>query len=227
MALEPDQQSLLARLALVDTGAVSDALDKRGFSGVAAGIRPLTSGARAVGRVVTVKLSPAADQATPTRHLGTAAVESAGKGDVIVVEHPGPSDVAGWGGNLHLGASVSMVNGVIVDGPCRDIDEISGLEVPLFGRYVTPRSARGRLVETSFNEPITVAGVDVHPGDYVIADSSGVVFLSADSAPQVLAQAEAVVAFEEKIRERIRQGQAISSAMDSAYESMLTDPDDS
>ena len=111
---------LRQRLAQLDSCVVSDALDKLGISGVAAGIARLSTDKKLAGRVLTVKLDTANGRMAD-RHLCTAAIEAATPGDIIVVEHHSRADCAGWGGLLSRAALVQKVQGVIVDGLCRDI----------------------------------------------------------------------------------------------------------
>ena len=210
-----------SRLAQLDACAVSDALDALGLEGATVGIRPLWGHPRVAGRVVTVRLVEARGPQQAGRHLGTAAIEAAEPGDVIVVEHRGPAAAAGWGGILSLAASRARVAGVIVDGACRDIDEARELEFPLFGRAATAMTARGRLREESFGEPITVDGVRVEPGDYVVADSSAVVFVGADGAQAVIERAEQVAARERQMADAVRAGRPVSEVMGANYETML------
>ncbi|GAA0843874.1 RraA family protein [Streptosporangium amethystogenes subsp. fukuiense] len=211
---------LLVRLGVLDTCAVSDAMDRLGLSGAVPGLAPLTGHRRIVGRVTTVRLGDAADTPPSGRHLGTAAVEASGPGDVIVVEH-GRTDVSGWGGILSLAAVGRGVEGVIVDGACRDIDESRELGLPLFARAAVPVTARGRVVERDWNVPITVGGVGVAPGDLVIADGSGVVFLPAARAGEILAAAEQVAERERAMAEQVRAGVPVSQVMGARYETML------
>jgi len=89
-----------------------------------------------------------------------------------VVEHPGGA-AAGWGGLLSLAARVRGIEGVVVDGPARDIDEAGALEFQVFARSATPVTARGRLVEIGWNVPVTIGGAAVAPGDLVLGDLSG------------------------------------------------------
>ena len=72
------------RLAKLDTCIVSDALDKLGLSGVAPGLQRLSTDARVVGPVLTVRLEEAKGRLAD-RHLCTAAIEAARPGEVIVV----------------------------------------------------------------------------------------------------------------------------------------------
>jgi 4-hydroxy-4-methyl-2-oxoglutarate aldolase len=212
---------LVRRLAGLDSCAVSDAMDRHGLLGVAAGIRPLTVPARVAGRVVTVKLKPKGAEES-TRHLGTAAIEAAAPGDVIVVDHQGREDAAGWGGILSIAAQQRGVRGVIVDGACRDVDEARDIRFPVFASASTPRTARGRAVEESFNEPITIRGIAVRPGDLVLADGTGVVFVPAARAAQVIQTAEEIAAREAEMANAVRAGQPVSQVMGRNYETMIT-----
>ena len=201
------------RLAAVDTCAVSDALDRLGLHGVVLGLSPLGAPDRRVaGRVVTVKVGPRRDD-TPRPHLGAQAIAGAAPGDVIVVDHRGRLDVSAWGGILSLAASVRGVAGVVVDGACRDLDDARRLGFPVFARAGVPVTARGRIVEEAWNEPVTIGGVPVAPGDYVVADASGVVFVAKDRAGEVVNLAEAVVAREAAMADAVRAGESIVEVM--------------
>ena len=220
----PDPSSLpsllVTRLRALDSCAVSDALDQLGQPGAVTGLRPVSTGRRIAGRVVSVKLGPAT-AAAGGRHLCSAAIEAATDLDVIVVEHRTRDDVAGWGGLLSTAASVRGVAGTIVDGAVRDVDDSRSLDYPVFARTVVPRTARGRVVEEAWNAPIVIGEVDVKPGDLVIADGSGVVFVDAARADEVLAAAESIAAREAMLTAAVRQGTPVSRVMDGTYESML------
>jgi regulator of RNase E activity RraA len=214
------EDSLVARLARLDTCAVSDALDRLGLPGAVSGLRPMWPCPRIAGRVITVKLK-LADGERPARHLGTAAVEAATPGDVIVIDHAGRSEAAGWGGILSLAAKTKGVSGVIVDGACRDVDESRDVGLPVYARSATPVTARGRIVEESFNELIEIAGVTVRPGDLVIADWTGLVFVMAARADEIVRAAEEIAAREAQMAEAVRAGRSIVEVMGASYESML------
>ena len=205
----------------LDSCAVSDALDKLGLPGAVTGISRFSTGHRIAGRVLTVKLDRAEGRPASTRHLCTAAIEAAEPGNIIVIEQRTGIDAASWGGNLSIGAKQRGVAGVVIDGPARDIDESRQLEFPVFARTITARTARGRIVEVSTNEPITVGDVIVTPGDYVIADGSAVVFTAAAQIARVLEIAESIVAREKAMAEALLAGQPISLVMGASYEHML------
>ena len=211
---------LVSRLANLDACAVSDALDKLGLPGAVSGIIRLTTLRRIAGRVHTVRMDK--DDGTPsTRHLGTAAIEASGPGDIIVMEQRTGVDAACWGGNLSFGAKLSHVGGVIVDGPVRDVDEAREYDFPVFARQATTRTARGRIKEGATNVPITIGDVPVAPGDFVVADGSGVVFIAGADIERVRDAAEAIAAKERAMVAALRDGTSIGVVMGKSYETML------
>ena len=155
------------------------------------------------------------------RHLGTEAIEIAERGEVIVVEQSTGIDAAGWGGVLSNAAQLKGLAGVIVEGPARDIDEALEIGFPVYARSVTCRTARGRVQELATGASLRIDEVPVAHGDYVLADSSGVVFLPADRVAEILETAEAIAAREAVMTLELRAGAAVSNVMGAAYESML------
>jgi 4-hydroxy-4-methyl-2-oxoglutarate aldolase len=211
---------LISRLSKLDTCAVSDAIDLLGLTGTVIGIRPMWSCNKVIGRAVTVQLGPKGSRES-SRHLGTTAIESAFPGDIIVVDHRGRTDVAGWGGILSIAANVKGLAGVIVDGACRDVDECKEMGFPVYARAPVPLTARGRVVEYSCNEEIIVGGVSVKPGDLVIADGSGVVFVRSDKAEEIISQAEVLAQKEAQMAKAVKSGTPVGEVMGGNYETML------
>ncbi len=213
------------RLRRLDCCAVSDALGKLGIAQqVATGLEQRATTRRIAGPVVTFRLVPA-DQAPPRagppRHLGTTAIEAAQPGDVIVVEQRTGIDAGCWGGILTLGAKVRGIAGVVADGPVRDIDEARAYDFPIYCRALTARTARGRVAEAECNQPVSIGGVQVQPGDYLVADASGVAFIPRAEAERVLAAAEAIAAKEAAMAKALLDGKPISEVMGGTYEHML------
>lgn len=211
---------VVERLRRLDSCAVSDAMDRLGLHGAVSGIAPRSVRQRISGRVRTVGLGPAAGTAPP-RHLCTTAIEAAEAGDVIVVEQRTGIEAAGWGGILSIGARAKGIAGVIVDGPARDIDEAIELGFPVYASSTTSRTARGRIVELSTGEPVKIGEVVVNDGDYVVADSSGVVFITAADIERVVTAAEHIAAREGAMAKAARDGQPIGSVMGADYEKLL------
>ncbi len=193
------------RLSQLDACVVSDALDKLGFFGVVPGLTRFSTDKKLAGRVLTVKLE-AANGRMAEPHLCTAAIEAATPGDIIVVEHRSRALIVQAGAVYYRERLLQQVQGVIVEGLCRDIDEGRELGFPVFARGVIPSTARGRIIETDFNCAVTVGDITVRPGDWVIADGSGVVFVSIENIGAVLDQAEKLVAREATLLKEIEAG---------------------
>jgi 4-hydroxy-4-methyl-2-oxoglutarate aldolase len=219
--------STLTRLQRLDCCAISDAMDKLGIAHrVASGLVQQAGKRRVAGRAVTVKLVPATQAPVPAaghapRHLGTTAVEASGIGDVVVVEQRTGIDAGSWGGVLTLGAKLRGIEGVVADGPVRDIEEARAYDFPIFCRALTARTARGRVTEAATNVPVTIGDVAVHPGDYVLADASGVAFVPAADIERVLGAAEAIAGREAAMAKDLLAGRPITEVMGASYEHML------
>ncbi|HWE71772.1 MAG TPA: RraA family protein [Stellaceae bacterium] len=213
-------ESLVDRLRRLDTCAVSDALDRLSLPSAVTGIGPRSVRQRIAGRVRTVKLE-AANGRTAKHHLCTTAIEASDAGDVIVIEQKSGIDAAGWGGILSIGAKTKGVSGVIVDGPARDIDEATDLAFPVYARSVTARTARGRIIEVSTGQPVSIGDVTVSDGDYVLADGSAVTFIPAAQIEKVVGEAEKLAAREGLMAKAAREGKPMSQVMGADYEQML------
>jgi regulator of RNase E activity RraA len=204
---------MLDRLRALDSCAVSDALDTLGLPGAVTGIGPLWPVRTAVaGRARTVQAGPR-QSGRPAQHIAAAAIEAAGPGDVLVIANAGRTDVSCWGGILTLAAARRALGGVVIDGACRDIAESEEHGFPVFGRAVVPVSARGRIVQLAMDEPAAFAGVTVHPGDAVLADRNGVVFVPAAHLERVLALAELITVREAAMADAVRAGQPVTEVM--------------
>ena len=209
------------RLRALDACSVSDALERSGRPQAVIGLGQVGASRAIAGRAVTVALGQAAG-APPTRHLCTAAVDASGPNDVIVIANDGRVDCASWGGLLSLAASLRGIEGVVIDGACRDVPEAIELGLPVFGRAAVAVTARGRVVERAWNEPVQILGTTVAPGDLVIADGSGVAFVPQTAAEEVIAAAEEIAAREAAMAEALKRGAPISEVMGASYESLLS-----
>jgi len=212
---------LVERLARLDTCAVSDASDALGRSRALTGLHRLWPCGSIAGRIVTVRLVPVEEAPARKVHLGAAAISAARPGDVIMVDNGGRLDCGGWGGLLTTAARQKGIGGVVVHGACRDIGEAEELGFPVYGLGTTPRTARGRVAEASTGEPVEIAGVNVHTGDLVLADVTGVVVVPATTAEAVITAAEGIVAREGAMAERLMAGVPPEERLGAAYEDML------
>lgn len=185
---------------------VSDAMDALGIRGATCGIRPLReSWRKLVGPAVTMKMIAAGEKPQKT-HLGMNAIAAAEAGDVIVIDNSGRTDTSCWGGILANSAKMKGIAGTVIDGCCRDLDDCIDAEYKVFARGTVVCTARGRVIEESTNQTIQFGGVQVNPGDIVIGDSSGIVFVPKGRIREVLEKAEELWQKEEDMIAEIRDG---------------------
>ena len=213
--------SLVDRLSALDTCAVSDALDSLGVNGAVSGLKRRSTTATIAGRVQTIKLAAGKPEGGSGSHLGTQTIMESSDIDIIVVEQRTGIEAAGWGGVLATAAHHKGIRGVIVEGPARDIDEYERIGLPVFSRSATPRTARGRIHQAATDVKVQVGDISVPPGDLVIADGSGVVFVPADIAGKVIAIAEKIVSREQLMSSDVLAGQPVTEVMGKNYETML------
>lgn len=169
--------SALARLGGTSTAVVSDVLGAFGDHGHhLRGLRSVASGAgvRLVGRAVTLGYEPARRCAGRTAYLANEVLPRLQPGDVPVMA-TGDARHSFWGDQMVRRAMQRQVAGAVLDGGIRDHDAIRELGFPIFAADLTPHSYLGHMHAVSYNEPVRCAGVEVLPGDVVVADADGVV----------------------------------------------------
>ncbi len=217
--MEATVREALMRLS---TTNVSDALDALGLKGSTYGIRPIYEGVKKiVGEAVTVKLTAAGETKGKT-HLGIKAIEAAKAGDVVVIDNGGRLDTSCWGGILANGAQMKGISGVVIDGACRDVDDYVEIGFPVYSRGAVVATARGRIMEESTNAMIQFGGVQVRPGDAVIADRSGVVIIPQEHLDKVLIKARELFEKEESMVADLRAGlSSLEVDQKYGYEKML------
>lgn len=213
------------RFEALDTTVVSDALDQLGLRGSPHGIRPMFDSAKPiVGRAVTVKLV-SAGVTKAQRHACIQAIHVAAPGDIVVVDNGGRLDSNCWGGIVATASKMKGISGVVADGACRDLDECEAMGFPVYARGPVVVTARGRTIEQSTNEMIEIGGIQVRPGDVIMANRSGVVVVPAEHADSVLETAEAIKAKETAMIQDLENGIDILTVDKKyAYEQMLEAP---
>ncbi len=189
-------QELVEEFRTVAIASVADSIDKickrRGY--LDHEIRPRINDRRVVGPAVTVLEGPDPSAGPPTDALEL--IDSAEHGSVMVIAISGEANVAIWGGLMTAGAFARGFAGAILDGGVRDVLEIRrDYDFPVYARSISPGSTVGRFRTLGRNMPVTIGGIEIHPGDIMIADVDGIV-----AVPR--AHAEAVLAMAQEIDER-------------------------
>lgn len=117
-----------------------------------------------------------------------ASIYSAPVGAIIVVQ-AGDLDYAVSGGNVCATAQQRGIAGFVVDGVIRDIAEVRAQGFPVFARGVMPIPGRKQGPGT-LNQAVVCGGVQVHPGDIVVADEEGIAVIPAQQQGSVRAIAQ-------------------------------------
>jgi regulator of ribonuclease activity A len=107
-----------------------------------------------------------------------AAVESPGEGRVLVVSGGASLRRALLGGNLAAAAAKNGWAGVVVDGCVRDVAELAACNLGIRALAAVPMPTE-RRVPGERDIEVTVQGVAVSPGDWLVADADGIVVMPA------------------------------------------------
>jgi 4-hydroxy-4-methyl-2-oxoglutarate aldolase len=163
-------------------------------------MRPLWRGARVAGSAVTALCHPG------DNWMIHVAVEVLNPGDMLVVACSSESTDGAFGELLATSLRAHGAAGVVLDMGCRDTHEITEMKFPLWSRAI---SAKGTVKATlgSVNVPVICAGVQVRPGDVVVADDDGVVVVSRLEAEAVAKASEEREKKEAASRARLEKGE--------------------
>ena len=182
------------------TCALSDCMGR--FNAMTSDMKALVEGIRFVGTAVTVR-TLASDLAAPFK-----AIDVCEPGDVVVIDTHGSVSTAFWGENMTMSALNRGVIAAVIDGACRDVEELRKLKFPVICKGVVPNvgsvSGYGDV-----NVPIQCAGVAVSPGDIVVADGNGVVVVPKDESAAILEAAQRLLQTEHVLQEKIKAGATI------------------
>lgn len=140
---------------------------------------------------------------------GVKVVDMLGPYQVVAFETSGDTHTGHWGELLSNGARARGAYGAVIDGGVRDTRHILQMNFPVFCKFRCPGDARGRWNVVDMQIPITVGGVRVHPGDFIFGDADGVVVVPKELTVAVLLEAESVLAVENEIREKVREGASV------------------
>lgn len=95
-------------------------------------------------------------------------------GDVLLLRMPRPEPIALLGELLATQAKVQGAIGVLVDAAVRDVTQIKSLGLPVWARYIRVIGAN-KNIRGEIDVPVTVGGILVSPGDFLVLDDDGAV----------------------------------------------------
>ena len=169
-----------SELARLGSATVYEAAGREGL--VDAPLHRVIPGSRAAGPARTVLCGQ------DDNLMVHAAMSRVEPGDVLVLAMPEPAAVALVGDLLATQAKARGAAAILVDGAVRDVDELAELGLPIWSRFVRIRGA-GKDLVGALDEPVTVGGQVIEPGDVVVLDGDGAAVVPHARLDEVLAAA--------------------------------------
>jgi len=137
-----------------------------------------------------------------------AAMAVAKPGDILVIDGKGDQSCALMGAIMVNACRQLSLGGIVMDGAMRDSLELRALGFPVFCAGTNPNGPT-KFVPGRINWPVSVGGIAVSPGDLVVADADGVVFVERDKAASLLPLAQKKVDDETRRIEDIKANRGL------------------
>lgn len=188
----------------VSTANISDAMHR---APCLSGLVTTQPAARVAGRAVTVRTVPG-DWAKPVE-----GIDVCEPGDVLVIDAGGVPPAV-WGELATNSAQNRGLAGVVVWGAIRDTADIRALELPVFARAVSSNAGEPKGFG-EINIALRIDGLAVRPGDWVVADTDGVLFVAREKAVEIANRAMYCLEAENRIRaEILGDGSTLAEVVD-------------
>ncbi len=197
-----DKTKLKEAFQKVSTANIADAMHTKG---VVKDLRPIKNGFHIAGRALTVKTMDG-DWAKPVESIDVA------EKDQIIVIDVNQGKTAIWGELATHSAKQRGIQGVIIDGAVRDLDDLLKINLPIFSRHITSNAGEPKGYGEIGSE-ITIGGQIVRNNDWIIADDSGVIVVPQENAQEIANRALNVKEQENRIREEIKKGESLGKVL--------------
>ena len=204
--------ALLTEYRQIGTSTWSDALDEIGVQGVVGGLVRRSGTGRFAGFAATAK-ARAGQLGSFEREAFAVGqmIDAVGPGQVLVID-VGGAEVSTFGGLASLASKIKGVAAVVIDGACRDAEEIHETGLWLASRHITPRSGKKRIEVEHIGQPISIGGVGVAPGDLMVGDETGIVVIPKRHLEEAFAAARLMISMDREIERAIRAGTSFREA---------------
>ncbi len=204
----------------LDVPSISDAMDKLKIYGGLLGIKPVVPDTYMCGQAFTVHYAPCGEAVKGT--VGDF-IDDILPGEVAVLDNQGRLDCTVWGDIMSIFAEQKGIAGTLIDGVCRDINVIRQLKYPIFTKGTYMVTGKDRVYVDHINEPVSIANVQVNPGDLIVGDNTGAVVVPFSRVAEVLETAQAIERTEQRILEKIRAGMTLKEARkETGYHTLQT-----
>ncbi|SFJ26295.1 RraA family protein [Planctomicrobium piriforme] len=200
--------------SLLYSAVVSDALDALGYRQQCArdGLNPVTVSQPLVGRCRTTLWGDLFHSDPEPYAKELQAVVSLMSGDVMIAAAHGSMRSGIWGELLTTAAMNRGCVGAVVDGAVRDVAKMRTYGFPVYAHGKCPLDSQHRQRVCDYDVPVEIKGVLVRPGDLVVAEEDGIVFVPQAVEQDVLEFALKKVKDEKRVRDAIREGMLATEA---------------
>lgn len=195
------ERSHVSEFEGIPTAVISDVTTKY-ENAMCSEIKPVYESSVMAGTAVTVKTYPGDNL------MAHKAVTLAEPGDVLVIDANAYTEAGLWGELISTSCKVHGLQGTVIDGAARDIEEIRELDYPVYARGVSPKGSY-KAHPGSINVPVSCGGLTVEPGDIVVGDGEGVAVVRQEHSEEVLSRACKKLESERRMQERIEDGEYI------------------
>ena len=195
-------------LSRMDTTTVSDALDKLGIAGQCLGIKPLDPLFRLAGPAFTVRYVPCGTRGGTVGDY----IDDLETGTVVALDNQQRMDATVWGDILTIVASRKGLGGTVIDGVCRDAPRAIELKYRIFARASDMRTGKDRVAVDAMQVSISIGGVRVDAGDFMLGDWDGVVVVPKERITEVADVATQIEQAEDRIRAAVERGERLDLA---------------
>ncbi len=168
---------LYDELARLGTATVFEASGREGL--VDLDLHQVIPGSRAAGPARTVRC------AQDDILMVHAAMDRLEAGEVLVLTMPEPRPRALLGELLATQAKLKGAAAILVDAAVRDTEEIRGLDLPVWARWIRVHGA-DRAEVGEIDEPVEVGGASINSGDAVVLDADGAAVVAKARVDEVL-----------------------------------------
>lgn len=182
------------------------------------GFRVLHPGQKLVGRAMTAKYLPSREDLdgvviSEAKAAGKApgntqrVVDELQLNDVPVVDIMGAGEGHNFGGdNMHAAIYGVTKTGAVVDGTIRDVEGTFKLPLQIYYRAPHPAAVSG-VTAVGINVPVEIGGAIVMPGDVVLGDRTGLIFIPPHMLEEILEHSEETQLKDEWRKEKFLTGQ--------------------
>ncbi len=201
-------EKIIERLKKMDVASVSDAMDRLGVPCGLLGIKTVIPGKKICGTAFTVHYIPCGI----TKGSVGDFLDDVKPGEVVVIDNGGRLYCTVWGDIMTFVAKNKGIEGTVIDGVCRDIPGIKENDYAIFSKSTYMVTGKDRVTVDYVNQPVSISGVQVRPGDIILGDDTGVVCVPAEMAEKVTEIAENIEKTEQAIIAEVKNGLTLKEA---------------